>query len=100
MKTLKRTEQKNVHVNTDMHSVSELRKLIEAGNIAVMDSSYNQLRLLDLDFMYDSFNALDEYKLIVFLEDTKEIKVVYNKNYGFYYTVVIMNDNSEISVRL
>ena len=100
MKTLKRTEQRNVRVNRDMVSVKELRVLIEDSLVTVMNHNYTQLELADLDFMYDSPSSLDDYDLLVFLENTKEIKVVYDKEYGFYDNVVVMENGIKISIHL
>lgn len=101
MKPLKSAEQKNVKLNRDFYTVAKIRQLVESKNVAVMDwENFKQLSLNDLDFMYDSLDALKNYGLVIFLENAKEIKVAYNKDFEMYYNIVTMNDGTEIVVEL
>lgn len=59
-----------------------------------------ELSLNDLDFMYDSDNDIDEYDLRIFLNNTKEIKVVYNKEFGFYHNVVELLNGTQLAIML
>lgn len=62
--------------------------------------NFKELTLNELDFMYDSNNALDEYELRIFLSMTKEIKVVYNKEFGIYHNVVELFNGTQIAIEL
>lgn len=100
MKTLKRAEQKNVKFNREFYNLNDTRKFIESGVVTVFDKNFKELALTELDFMYDSNNALDEYDLRIFLNITKEIKVVYNKEFGFYHNVVELFNGTQIAIEL
>lgn len=100
MKTLKRAEQKNVCLSREFYTTEQIRRFIEEEKVAVFNEQFKQLELNELDFMYDSCYALDNYSLRIFLCNTVEIKVVYKKEYNFYNNVVIMKDGSEIAIEL
>ena len=100
MKTLKRAEQRNVKFDRGFYNLKDTRKFIENGVVAVFDKNFKELTLNELDLMYDSNNALDEYDLRIFLSMTKEIKVVYNKEFGIYHNVVELFNGTQIAIEL
>lgn len=53
-----------------------------------------------LDWMYDNDSDILKYNLRIFLERTKEIKVVYDKNMGAIKNVVVMLNGTEIEIEL
>lgn len=82
MKVLKTAEQQNCFVDTQMYNESELNRMENEGNI-------------------ESFIDCDGRKLYrVYLSDAKEIKVIYHKEWGFYCTVVVLNNGNTIFVNL
>lgn len=94
MMTRKNSEQKNVRVNKDMYTEKEIEQLVKTGYVCWLDKALNE------HFNMPNWWEYKETEFIVFLEDTKEIKVVYNKEWGFYETVVILNTGLQISVTL
>ena len=107
MKTLKRAEQKNVAIDTEMYSLEELKKIMNdfqcffwiyneedhKSEYYYSGSAYEKM----CGYCYQS----DPQPVRLFITDqVKELKVIYEYNYGFYQTVAIMNDNSMIYVKL
>lgn len=95
MLTRKNSEQKNVRVDKDMYTEKEMEKLMNMGFVHWLDDK-------DLS-QHDTMPNWWEYKeteFIVFLEYTKEIKVIYNKERGFYQNVVVMNNGAQIYINL
>lgn len=101
MRPLKKADQKNVKLDRGFYTIEETRKLIEFEYVKVMDwKNFKQLTLNELDFMYDSKDALDNYDLLIFLNDVKELKVIYNKEFGFYQNVVTFENERELAILL
>lgn len=97
MKILKKGQQKNLIVNKDMLSYKQFVELIEKENIVVFDENYNIYNLMkDTDL---SFN-FENHVCRIFCDDCSEIKVVYNKEWGFYDTVVVTKNGNQVSVKL
>ena len=107
MKTLKRAEQKNVAIDTDMYSLAELKKIMndfqcffyiyneEDGKCEYYHSgsAYEQM----CGYCYQT----DPHPVRLFITDqVKELKVIYEYSYGYYQTVAVMKDNSMIYVKL
>lgn len=89
MLTRKKSIQKNVNVDTSMYSKREIEELLNAHIICWFDEKLDQHYDMPLWWKYD------ETIFSIFLEDTKEIKVVYNNESGFYYNVVVLKSNGK-----
>ena len=107
MKTLKRAEQKNVAIDTEMYTLEEVKKIMN--DFQCFFSIYNEDD--HKSEYYYSGNAYEKMCGYCFLSDpqtvrlfitdqVKELKVIYEYSYGFYQTVAVMNDNSMIYVKL
>ena len=93
MKVLKRAEQKNFVVNSDMYTYGEISMLLAFRYICHFDDDLNQ------NYEFDKFHW-NEKIYRVFAEDVDEIKVVYNKEYGFYETIAIMKNGKTLHITL
>lgn len=93
MKVLKRAEQKNFTLNTEMYTWHDICGLLGAHFICYFDDDFNQV----YEFSAFHWNEKD-YR--VFAEDIDEIKVVYNKEYGFYETVAVMKHGTTLHITL
>lgn len=87
MKVLKKAEQKNVVVDKDMYTEKDL-KLMEAKGFVTSDKNI---------FTCEDEEAVN-YR--VFLDDCKDIKVIYNEEFGFYANVVTLKTGEEIYINL
>lgn len=94
MMTRKNSEQKNVRVDKDMYTEKEIEMLVKTGFVCWLDEALNER------FAMPDWWKYEETEFIVFLADTKEIKVVYNKEWGFYQNVVILNNGTQIYIKL
>lgn len=96
MKVLKNAEQKNVILDNDFYSWQQLRDMLLQEKIWYFDS--------DLRTSYDSsliyWNEYHEKEFRVYLDLVEEIKVVYNKEWGFYENVAILKDGTKLHVKL
>ena len=96
MRTLKRAEQKNVIVNAYSLNADDILRLLKEHKICWFDKDFEERYDTDIP---DTLGYSDiEYR--IFLCNTKEIKVVYNVNFGYYETVVVTNDGETIPVTL
>lgn len=77
MKILKTAEQKNFRVFVESYTERELKELECSGFIEMLFGHY-----------------------VVYASDCKDVKVKYNKEYGFYKNVVTHNSGLEITVEL
>lgn len=89
MKVLKKADQKNFEIARDMYTYAEIVELLNLHYICYFDDNFNQVYKVDL-FHWS------EKSYRVFAEDIDEIKVVYNKEYGFYETIAKMKDRRTI----
>lgn len=107
MKTLKRAEQKNVAIDTEMYTLEEVKQIMN--DFQCFFSIYNEEE--HKSEYYYSGSAYEKMCGYCFLSDpepvrlfitdqVKELKVIYEYNFGFYQTVAVMNDNSMIYVKL
>ena len=87
MLTRKNSVQKNVTVDMSMYTRKEIEELLNVHVVCWFDEKLNQ------HYEMPEWWKYDKTIFSVFLEDTKEIKVVYNKESGFYYTVVVLKSN-------
>lgn len=95
MLTRKNSVQKNVSVDMSMYTKREIEELLTARVICWLDDRLEQ------HYEMPDWWKYDETIFSVFLEDTKEIKVIYNKESGFYYNVVVLKDTGkEIYINL
>ena len=96
MKVLKNAEQKNVILDNDFYSWQQLRDMLNAEIIWYFDS--------DLRVSYDAsliyWNEYSEKEFRVFLENVEELKVVYNKEFGFYETIAVLKNGIKLHVKL
>lgn len=94
MLTRKNSQQKNVFVEMEMYTERDIDRMLRAGYVHWLDNELNQH-----DEMPDWWKFKDT-NFLIFLEDTKEIKVIYDEEWGFYQTVVIMKDGTKIYVKI
>ncbi len=97
MKVLKNAEQKHVFLDNDFYSWQQLRDLLLAKTIFYFDD-VNIRESYDTSLIY--WNEYSEKEFRVFLENVEEIKVVYNKQYGFYENVAILKNGTKLHVKL
>lgn len=101
MKTLKKTAQKNVLLNRSFYTDQEIQELARFESVTLFDSHMKQIEMKDLEEELDKWwwNK-DNLSIRVFLENTKEIKVIYHKEFESYETVVVMQDDSILFIEL
>lgn len=89
MKILKTAEQKNVEVNEEMYTEAELEEMKAAGEITSLHDEFPDVKSLN-----------DATEPIVFTEKCKELKVIYNKEFGGYETVAVLLTGKAIYIKL
>lgn len=96
MKVLKNAEQKNVILDNDFYTWQQLRDMLITEAIWYFDS--------DLRVSHDtSLIYWDEYskkEFRVFLDGVEEIKVVYNREYGFYENIAVLKNGAKLHIKL
>lgn len=108
MKTLKRAEQKNVAIDTEMYTLEEVKKIMNDFQcfFCIWNEDEHRSEYYHSGSAYEKMCGGYRYEsdpqpVRLFITDqVKELKVIYEYNYGFYQTVAIMNDNSMIYVKL
>ena len=96
MKVLKNAEQKNVILDNDLYSWEELRHMLSTETIWYFDSDFRPS--YDSSLIY--WNEYHEKEFRVFLEDVEELKVVYNKEWGFYENIAVLKNGLKLHVKL
>jgi hypothetical protein len=96
MKVLKNAEQKNVILDNDLYSWEQLRDMLNTEIIWYFDSDLRVSH--DASLIY--WNEYHEKEFRVFLEDVEELKVVYNKEWGFYETIAVLKNGAKLHVKL
>ena len=95
MKALKSAIQKNVTVDYSYYTIGCLNKMFIVHTIFRFDSEYN------VDYkQINGYSDLYENEARLDLDDVDELKVVYNKELGYYETVAVLKDKKIIHVNL
>ena len=92
MKVLKRATQKNVLVDSSWYRMSEINELLDKHILFTLDADFKE------SYEHINISNIDEVRL--FLNNVKELKVIYNKEMERYATVAVLNDGNYIYVRL
>lgn len=82
-------------VNSEYYTIANLNKMFESHIIFRFSGNFEE--------EYSSINSysdLEESCARLFLENVKELKVVYNKEYECYETVAVLNSGELIHVSL
>ena len=95
MKVLKNSRQRNVILRSDEYSESDLFKMYKSGIIFCL-GSLNQKLEFENEYDIDKF----QHTFRVPLYMCKELKVIYNREYGFYENIAITNDGITLPVIL
>ena len=95
MKVRKNSKQRNVILQSDMYNEHELFDLYKGGYIFCLGSLNQEI---DFETEYDIDRYMHTFR--VSLRMCKELKVIYNSEYGFYETVAITNDGMTLPVIL
>ena len=95
MKVRKNSEQRNVILQSDMYNEHELFDLYKRGYIFCLGSLGQNI---DFETEYDIDRYMHTFR--VPLKICKELKVIYNSEYGFYENVVVTNDGMILPVIL
>lgn len=93
MKIRKNAKQKNFIVNKDYYTEYELLKMAREKTIFCFDEFF------DIRYI-TNIRQVEGSCFRIFSDMCKEVKVVYDKNFGWYETVVITNNNQLIRVCL
>lgn len=93
MKIRKNAEQKNFIINKDYYTEGELVSMAREKIIFCFDELYN------IRFITNN-HQVEGCCFRIFADLCKEIKVVYNKTFGCYETVVITNNDQLIHICL
>lgn len=92
MKVLKSATQKNVLVNYDWYTVNEINELLDKHIVFTIDDNFKE--------SYEHVNYSDIKEVRLFLDNVKELKVIYDRGYECYTTVAVLNDDKYIHVSL
>ena len=95
MKVLKNSRQRNVILISDEYTESDLYKMYKSGIIFCL-GSLNQKLEFENEYDIDKF----QHTFRVSLKMCKELKVIYNSEYGVYETIAITNDGMTLPVIL
>lgn len=93
MKIRKNAEQKNFVINKDFYTDDELLIMAREKNIFCIDEVFDIRYITNVQQVKDSCFR-------IFTDMCKEVKVVYNKTFGYYETVVITNNDQLIHICL
>ena len=93
MKVLKNARQRNFILNKDYYVSNQIKEMLENKEICFFD---NFTQSCDYKKLTDIYNPI--YR--IFSEDLKEIKVIYNKDFGNYETVAIGNNGKLYHIEL
>ena len=94
MKTLKNATQKNVLVNCDYYTLDEINSYLDEHVFFTFDEKF------DVSYERLTSYVFGNRTVRLSLDDVKELKVIYNKEYQFYTTVAILNNGTNIYVSL
>lgn len=94
MKTLKNATQKNVLVDCDYYTIGEINGYLDKHVFFTLNEKHET----SYDHITSYTHECREVRL--FLEDVKELKVIYNREYECYATVAVLNDGTNIFVTL
>ena len=92
MKVLKSVTQRNVLVNYDWYTVNELNEFLDKHILFTFDDNFKE--------SYEHVNYSDIKEVRLFLDNVKELKVIYDRVYECYTTVAVLNDGNYIYVSL
>lgn len=94
MKTLKNATQKNVLVNCDYYTIDEINDYLDKHIFFTFNEK--------IEPSYEHFTSytLEARTVRLFLEDVKELKVIYNREYQCYTNVAVLNNGTNIFVDL
>lgn len=92
MKVLKSATQKNVLVDYNWYTVNEINEFLDKHILFTFDDNFKE--------SYEHVNYSDSKEVRLFLDNVKELKVIYDRVYECYTTVAVLNDGSHINVRL
>lgn len=93
MKIRKYADQKNFIVDKDFYTEHELLSMSQQKTIFYINESFNTIYITDI-------TEVEDKCFRIFADKCKEVKVVYNKIYGWYETVVITNNDQMIHICL
>ena len=94
MKTLKNATQKNVLVNCDYYTLDEINSYLDEHVFFKFDEKF------DVSYEHLTSYVFGDRTVRLSLDDVKELKVIYNKEYQFYTAVAILNNGTNIYVSL
>ena len=94
MKILKTAEQKNFIVNKDFYTDIEIWDMVRCGLIFSFDRNCEHKSYSD----YSDVSMSDTYR--IYADYCKEVKTVYNKEYGIYENIVVAKNGMEIHINL
>ena len=93
MKVLKKAEQKNVILDKDFYTAKQLFDLLSSREIFFIDEN--------IEVSFNPMRAFEDTECFrVSLNEVNELKVVYNKEYGFYETVATMKNGKILHVTI
>lgn len=92
MKILKSAKQKNVLVDGEYYTVTEINELLDKHILFTLDKDFK------VSHEHIDRSGIDNVRL--FLNKVNELKVIYNKEIECYATVAVLNDGNYIYVRL
>ena len=96
MKVLKNAEQKNVILDNDFYTWEELRHMLSTKTIWYFDSDFRPT--YDSSLIY--WNEYHNTEFRVYFDNVEELKVVYNKEQGFYETIAVLKNGTKLHVKL
>ena len=94
MKILKKSQQKNVEINTDFYNVYQINEMLDRKLIFYLDEELNQKH--DNISSFDLFEG--KYTFRIFTSNLKELKVALDD--GYYTTIAITNEGEKLFVKL
>lgn len=94
MKTLKNAKQKNVLVNCDYYTIDEINDYLDQHVFFRFNKKF--------EVSYDNITSytFEGRTVRLFLENVKELNVIYNRGYQCYTNVAVLNNGTIIYVNL
>ena len=94
MKTLKNATQKNVLVNCEFYTMNEINAYLDEHVFFTLNED------IQVSYEHVSYVSMEDVNVRISLDDVKELKVIYNREYQSYTNVAVLNDGTNIFVTL
>ena len=94
MNVLKNAKQKNVVVSRDFYTIEEINKYL------VSHVFFTLTKKFEVSYEQVTSSILESREVRLFLNNVKELKVIYDREFQCYTNVAVLNDGTNIYIEL